>query len=50
MRGRVTLGTLTLCLWLILTGLTHFGLSFPNLASVLALLAIVAGILIFLGR
>lgn len=44
------LGMLALCAWLVLTGLTHFGLSFPNVASVLAILAIVAGVLIFLGR
>jgi hypothetical protein len=44
------LGMLVLSIWLILSGLVHFGLSFPNEAVVLALLAIAAGVLILLGR
>jgi hypothetical protein len=39
-----------LAIWFILSGLGAFGFSFPNEGVVLALLAIIAGILILLGR
>ncbi len=42
--------SIALGLWLILSGLTIFGLSFPYMGVVLAVLAIVAGVLILLGR
>lgn len=43
-------GSIVLSIWLILMGLTQFGLNFPNLGVVLAILAIVAGILILVGK
>jgi len=43
-------GALLLSIWLILSGLEHFGFSFPDENTVLALLAIIAGFLILLGR
>ena len=50
MRISVTLGTLALCVWLILSGLMTFGFSFPNETVLLAILAIAAGILLLLGK
>ena len=45
------LGTSLLAIWLILWGLsTSFGLKFTGLELVLGLLAIIAGILILMGR
>jgi hypothetical protein len=45
------LGTLLLAIWLILSGLISLlGLSFPYSGLILALIAIVAGILLLLGR
>ncbi len=44
------LGILLLAIWLILTGLTGFGLSLGNLRILLDLLAIAAGILLLLRR
>lgn len=43
-------GSLVLSIWLFLSGLEHFGFAFPNEGTVLGLLAIIAGILILLGR
>lgn len=45
------LGTILLSIWLILTGVIPLlSLSFSGLPTVMAILAIVAGILILLGR
>ena len=45
------LGMLVLAIWLILSGLISLlGLSFPYSSLILALLAIVAGVLILLGK
>jgi hypothetical protein len=45
------MGMLLLGIWLILTGLLQVvSISIPGIGSLLALLAIVAGILILLGR
>jgi hypothetical protein len=44
------LGMLLLGIWLIITGLTDLGLSFPGLGFLLGILAIIAGILILIGR
>ena len=44
------LGALALSILLILAGLTKFGIAFPNEDTVLALFAIITGILILLGR
>jgi hypothetical protein len=44
------IGWLLLAVWLILTGLGGFGLSFPGEGAILALLAIGAGILILIER
>jgi cytochrome b subunit of formate dehydrogenase len=44
------IGSLLLAVWLILTGLSGFGLSFPGEGAILALLAIGAGIFILLER
>ncbi len=44
------LGILLLAIWLILTGLTGFGLSLGSLKLLLDILAIAAGILILLKR
>ena len=44
-------GMLLLGIWLILTGLLQVvSISIPGIGSILALLAIVAGILILIGR
>jgi hypothetical protein len=48
MRITVSLGTLTLSVWLILSGLMAFGFSFPNESVLLAILAIAAGVLLLL--
>ena len=45
-----SIGSLLLAIWLILTGLTHFVPAIAGLAVVLAILAIVAGLFILLGR
>jgi hypothetical protein len=50
MRINVGLGTLALCIYLILAGLSYFGLAFPNEGAVLAILAIAAGILLLIGK
>jgi hypothetical protein len=45
------IGMLLLAIWLILTGLIAlFSLSFNGLGTIMGLLAIAAGIFIFLGR
>ncbi len=45
------LGMLLLGIWLILTGLVQIAsISIPGLGALLALLAIIAGVLILLGR
>jgi hypothetical protein len=45
------MGMLLLGIWLILTGLLQIvSVSIPGIGSILALLAIVAGILILVGR
>ncbi len=50
-RGTENLGMLLLAIWLILTGLISlFGLSFAGLGIIMGLLALVAGILILIGR
>lgn len=50
MRINVKLGTLALSIYLILAGLVHFGLSFSNEGTILAILAIVAGVLLLVGK
>ena len=51
MRITRNIGMLLLSVWLILTGLMGlFGVDIPNSALVLAVLALVAGIAILLGR
>ena len=45
-----SIGSLLLAIWLILTGLAHFVPAIAGLAVVLAILAIVAGVFILLGR
>jgi hypothetical protein len=50
MRLTSSAGFLLLAIWLILHGLTAFGFSFPNEGVLLSLLAIIAGILILLGK
>lgn len=49
MRFTQNIGFLLLGIWLILTGLAYF-VSLGGLAIVLAILAIIAGILIIIGR
>jgi len=44
------LGMLLLAIWLIITGLSSFGLNFPGLGVILGLLAIAAGVCILIGR
>ena len=44
------IGMLLLGTWLILWGLAGLGLSFPGLDSLLAIWAIVAGVMVLLGR
>ncbi len=50
MRVTKNLGLLLLGIWLILTGLAAFVPGIAGLGTVLALLAILAGIFILLGR
>ena len=51
MRFGSSLGMLLLAIWLILTGLiTLFGLSLPYSGVILGVLALLAGILILVGR
>lgn len=52
MRVRFTnrLGFLLLGIWLVLTGLSSLGLSFPGLGVILGLLALAAGVLILIER
>jgi len=51
MRLTRNMGMLLLGIWLILTGLLQVvSISIPGIGSILALLAIVAGILILIGR
>lgn len=46
-----SLGMLTLAIWLILTGLIGlFGLAIPSAGIVMGVLALVAGVLILIGR
>ncbi len=40
---------LLLAIWLILTGLAQFGLTFDGMAMILAVLAIAAGVLFLVG-
>jgi len=47
---RRNIGMLLLAIYLILVGLISFGLSFPYLGTLAGLLALVAGILILIGR
>jgi len=47
---RRNIGMLLLAIYLILVGLISFGLSFPYLGTLVGLLALVAGILILIGR
>ena len=49
-RGTKSLGMTLLAIWLIVTGLSALGLTFAGLGTILALLAIAAGILILMGR
>ncbi len=49
-RWRSNLGLALLAVWLILTGLMNLGLNFPGLAVIAAGLAVVAGVLLLLGR
>lgn len=49
MRFNSNLGFLLLAIWLILTGLSYF-ISLGGLAVVMAILALIAGILILVGR
>ncbi len=49
MRFNKNIGFLLLAIWLILTGLSKF-LSMGDLSTILAILAIAAGIFILLGR
>jgi hypothetical protein len=44
------IGMLLLSIWLILTGLSAFGITLGGLAAVLGLLALLAGIFILIGR
>jgi hypothetical protein len=44
------LGLMLLGVWLVLYGLSAFGLNFPGLSVVLGILAIVAGLIILVGR
>ena len=51
MRITSNMGMLLLAIWLILTGLiTLLGLSFQGLPLIMGILALIAGILILLGR
>ena len=50
MRITKNLGFLLLGIWLILTGLIPFGLSFPNESVLVAILAIAAGIMLLLSK
>ena len=51
MRITQNMGMLLLAIWLILTGLiTLLGLSFQGLPLIMGILALIAGILILLGR
>ena len=50
MRITNNLGFLLLGIWLILTGLIPFGLSFANESVLLAILAIAAGIMLLLSK
>jgi hypothetical protein len=49
-RWRSNLGLALLAVWLILTGLMSLGLNFPGLAVIAAGLAVVAGVLLLMGR
>ena len=50
-RGSVSLGMILLAIWLILTGLLPFlNVRIPQAGSALAVLAIVAGVVILIGR
>jgi hypothetical protein len=51
MRLTKNLGMLLLSIWLILVGITPFlNLSFSGLGTLMAILAIAAGVLILIGR
>ena len=51
MRRTKNLGMLLLGIWLILTGLVPFlNLSFSGLGTLMAILALAAGVLILIGR
>jgi len=50
-RGPASLGMVLLAIWLILTGLLPFlNVRIPQAGSVMAVLAIAAGVLILVGR
>jgi hypothetical protein len=51
LRMKKSAGMLLLAIWLILQGLSSLiGFSFPGLGVIMAVLALVAGILLLLGR
>jgi len=51
MKSNKNLGTLCLAAWLVLTGLVAIiDLSFSGLGTVMSVLAIASGVLIFLGK
>ena len=50
MRYRGSLGFMLLAIYLILVGLSSFGVSFPGLATIIAILALAAGIMILVYR
>jgi len=50
MRITSNLGFLLLGIWLILSGLIPFGLSFPNESTLLAILAVAAGVMVLLSK
>jgi hypothetical protein len=49
-RIRSEWGFILLAVWLIISGLTAFGLGFPGLPLLMGLLALIAGVLILIGR
>jgi hypothetical protein len=44
------IGMLVLAIWLILTGLMGLGVAIGNMSPILAILALIAGVAILLGR
>lgn len=43
-------GTLLLGIWLILYGVTYLGFDFPGRSVIMAVLALIAGILLMIGK